>query len=235
MAENLMSVSEFTSPSREALTAALADFIQSELATAVAKRGHASLVVSGGSTPRPLFEALVQRQLPWKNITVTLADERWVDSTSKDSNEAMLRETLLHDAAVNANFIPLKNSAATAVAGLELCEQSITSIARPFDLVILGMGDDGHTASLFPGVAGSAFDTNKPDLCAAITPGTAPHERMSLTARAILDSRKILLHIVGDNKWRVYQQAMEKGAIDDLPVRVVLHQHKVPVDVYWSV
>ena len=82
MAENLMSVSEFTSPTREALTTALADFIQSELATAVAKRGHASLVVSGGSTPRPLFEVLAQRQLPWKNITVTLADERWVDSTS---------------------------------------------------------------------------------------------------------------------------------------------------------
>ena len=229
-----MSVSEFTSPTREALTTALADFIQSELATAVAKRGHASLVVSGGSTPRPLFEVLAQRQLPWKNITVTLADERWVDSTWKDSNEAMLRETLLQGAAAKARFISLKNSADTASAGEDDCEKSLASIVMPFDLIILGMGNDGHTASLFPKVAGAALDKNTSRLCASVQPVDAPHERISLTAGALLNCRRIILHIVGDSKWQVYQQAIEAGAIDDLPIRVVLHQDKVPVDVYWS-
>lgn len=229
-----MSITEYTNTTREELTSALVNFIEAELTAAVKSRGSASLVVSGGSTPRPLFQALAQRELPWENIAITLADERWVDTSSKDSNEAMLREILLQGAAANANFIPLKNSASTAVVGRDQCEQSLSNIAQPFDLVILGMGDDGHTASLFPGVAGSALDSNTPEHCAAITPQTAPHERMSLTARAILDSRKIVLHIVGENKWQVYQEAMLEGAIDDLPIRVVLHQNKVPVDVYWS-
>ena len=229
-----MSISEVKSTTQAELTLALADFIESELGAAVAKRGKASLVVSGGSTPRPLFEMLAKRSLPWKDISVTLADERWVDISSKDSNEAMLRATLLRGLAAEATFVPLKNSAETAAEGLALCEQSIANIPLPFDLVILGMGEDGHTASLFPGVSGSALDSNQAELCAAIQPPVAPHERMSLTASAILNSRKIILHIVGDKKWQVYREASSPGLADELPVRVVLHQQQVPVDVYWS-
>lgn len=234
LAKKIMSVSEFRRSTCEALTTELADVIETELTAAVESRGHASLVVSGGNTPRPLFKALAQRPLPWKNITITLADERWVDTESADSNEAMIRAVLLQGFATDAKFIPLKNSAATAIEGRSQCQMSLSKIASPFDLVILGMGDDGHTASLFPTVAGSALDSNKHELCASITPLTAPHERMSLSAWAILNSRRILLHIVGENKWQVYQKAMQKGLIDDLPIRVVLHQDKVPVDVYWS-
>jgi 6-phosphogluconolactonase len=229
-----MSVSEFRTTTQAELTLALADFVESELSTAVAKRGQASLVVSGGSTPKPLFEALSHRSLTWDKITITLADERWVDSSSKDSNEAMIRETLLCNTAAEANFVSLKNSAETAEQGQVLCEQAIADIELPFDLVILGMGEDGHTASLFPGVAGLALDSDKPELCAAIKPSAAPHERMSLTARAILNSQKIILHIVGDKKWQVYREANSPGLADELPIRVVLHQDKVPVDVYWS-
>jgi len=229
-----MSVLEYCSATQTELTLALADLIESELSAAVAKRGQASLVVSGGSTPKPLFEVLSQRLLPWSKITITLADERWVDTSSKDSNEAMIRETLIRNAAAEAIFVPLKNSAETAVEGLVLCQQSIAKIHRPFDLVILGMGEDGHTASLFPGVSGSALDSNKAELCAAIQPPTAPHERISLTARAILNSQKIILHIVGDKKWQVYRQASLPGLSDELPIRIVLHQQQVPIDVYWS-
>ena len=229
-----MSISEFRSATQAELTLALADFIESELSAAVAKRGQASLVVSGGSTPKSLFEALSHKSLPWDKITITLADERWVDVSSKDSNETMIRETLLCNAAAEAIFVPLKNSAETAVEGQALCQQSVANIHLPFDLVILGMGEDGHTASLFPGVSGSALDSGKPELCAAIKPPAAPHERMSLTARAILNSQKIILHIVGDKKWQVYREASSPGLPDELPIRVVLHQAQVPVDVYWS-
>lgn len=229
-----MSITEIITKTQAELTQTLADFVESELENAVALRGHASLVVSGGSTPKPLFTALSQRPLPWSQITVTLADERWVDVSSKDSNEAMIREVLLRDAAAEANFIPLKNSASSAIEGLDMCEQAMDNIPLPFDVVILGMGEDGHTASLFPGVSGSALNENKPELCAAIKPPLAPHERLSLTANAILKSRKIILHIVGEKKWQVYLDARKTGTLDAMPIRTVLHQNDIPVHVFWS-
>ncbi len=229
-----MSISEICRLSPTELIQVLLEEIVTSLTEAVRLRGSASLVVSGGSTPRPLFETLAQQSLPWPKITITLADERWVDTDSKDSNEAMLRQILLNGPAAKARLIPLKNSADTASSGISTCQSAIGDMSLPFDLVILGMGDDGHTASLFPGVSGSALDTDGSALCAAITPTTAPHERISLTAAALLNSQKIILHIVGENKWQVYQQAKSPGAVDDMPVRLVLRQNKVPVQVFWS-
>ncbi|MCP3689309.1 MAG: 6-phosphogluconolactonase [Gammaproteobacteria bacterium] len=229
-----MSISEICRPSPPELIQTLLAEIVACLTAAIRLRGTASLVLSGGNTPRPLFEALAQQNLPWAQITITLADERWVDTGSKDSNEAMLRQTLLCGPAAKARFIPLKNSADTACGGIATCQCALADISLPFDLIILGMGDDGHTASLFPGVSGSALDTDGTALCVSITPATAPHERISLTAAALLNSQTIFLHIVGDNKWQVYQQAKSPGAVDDMPVRTVLHQDKVPVQVFWS-
>ena len=229
-----MSITESRFHSTDELTIVLADFIETELKRAVVARGNASLVVSGGNTPRPLLETLSQRSLPWHKITITLADERWVDSSSAASNEAMIRETLLQDPAAEAHFIPLKNSAETAAEGQAMCQETFAGLTGPFDIVILGMGEDGHTASLFPGVSGSALDSNSTALCESIIPADAPHERMTLTARALLNSRKLILHIVGDSKWQVYQDAMSEGSADEMPIRIVLHQEKVPVLVYWS-
>ena len=229
-----MSITEYRASSTKTLINNLANFIEKELTEAVAARSCASLVVSGGSTPRPLFQELAQRQLPWNKITITLADERWVDVSSEDSNEAMVRENLLCGAASEAAFIPLKNTAESAAEGWEMCHETLTDQFDRFDLVILGMGEDGHTASLFPGVSGSALESNSRALCAAIIPPKAPHERLTLTARAILNSRKIVLHIVGDKKWQVYQDALIAGSADELPIRVVLDQDQAPVDVYWN-
>ena len=229
-----MRISEFCLSNEAELTLALADFIEAELTQAVVTRGNASLVLSGGSTPRPLFELLAQRQLPWHKISITLADERWVDTASDESNEAMIRAVLLQGYAAVAKFIPLKNDADTAVSGHAYCEKLLDHIPKPFDLIILGMGNDGHTASLFPEVAGPALDNKNPQLCMPIQPRDAPHERISLTAAALLNSRRIVLHIVGERKWQVYQEAVRQGTVDEMPVRVVLHQNTVPVDVYWS-
>ncbi len=229
-----MSITEISKSTPAELVKALLGEIEASLSEAVKQRGLASLVVSGGNTPRALFEALSQRELPWSQITITLADERWVDISSEASNEAMVRKTLLQGPASEANFMPLKNTAETAAEGQQMCHEIFSSLPGPFDLVILGMGDDGHTASLFPGVSGSALNSNSIALCESITPPDAPHERMTLTAKALLNSRKLILHIVGDSKWQVYQNALSEGSADQMPIRIALHQDKVPVDVYWS-
>ncbi len=109
-------------------------------------------------------------------------------------------------------------------------------MAKPFDVVILGMGDDGHTASLFPGATNlfPALDMKSGHLCMGMTPLTAPLDRITLTLPALLNSRQIFLHLVGEGKRAVYQQAQEGDDVNEMPVRSVLHQNKTPVDVFWS-
>ncbi len=225
-----MSVAEFKLDSESDLVRMLADRIEAELTDAVAARGRASLVLSGGNTPKPLLIELAGRSLPWSQITVTLADERWVEADSEDSNEAMVRSYLLKGPAAEADFLPLKNSAATARLGCQTCEDAIAGLLLPIDVVILGMGEDGHTASLFPGVDSRALDPHFDQNCWAVLADKAPHERITLTAAALLNSRHILLHITGEKKWSVYQQA----AAVDYPVGIFLGQNKVPISVFWS-
>lgn len=220
----------------QALIEALADSIAADLHHAVETRGQASLVVSGGHTPVPLFKELSLEPVPWPSVWVTLADERWVPPDSPDSNEALVRQSLLTGPAAHAHFVGLKNASQTPGQGEAGCSESLKPVPRPFDVVILGMGDDGHTASLFP-KAPQLTDAIDPDgraTCMAIDPVTASHPRMTLTLAALLDSRRIILHIVGDNKWQVYKKACAPGPVSEFPIRSVLQQTKVPVDVYWS-
>ncbi len=196
--------------------------------------------MSGGSTPKPLFQALCGRHIPWSKVTLTLADERWVDPAASDSNEKMVRDCLLQEEAVAARFIPLKNSAASAKEGVARCREDLSVFCRPFDLLLLGMGDDGHTASLFPGAAELAAGLDLAgDVgdCLAVTPPSAPHDRISLSAKRLLDSREIILLITGETKWRVYRDALaETGeqAIAEKPVGAILHQQQAPVKVFWA-
>jgi len=219
-----------------ALAEQLAEQVIAGLRAAIAARGAASLVVSGGRTPLALFEALGSKQLLWERVWITLADERWVPLDSPDSNERVVREQLLVGVAQAARFVPLKNSAATPEQGVPAVAAAVAEMPRPFDVVILGMGEDGHTASWFPQSQqlAAALHPNSAALCAAVHPVTAPHPRMTLTLPALLASRRIVVHISGDAKWRVYQQACQGGPIEELPIRAVLRQTEVPVDVYWS-
>jgi 6-phosphogluconolactonase len=143
-------------PDCASLVRSLADEIAGWLGEAVAARGAASLVVPGGSTPGPLFDALAGKELLWSAITVTLNDERWVDPADPASNERLVRERLLTGCAAEAGFVGLKTAAATARDGLAEVEARLAAIARPFDVMLLGMGADSHTASLFPGSAALA-------------------------------------------------------------------------------
>ena len=229
-------VHEHRFPDREALAAALAGEIKVDLEEAIAARGAASLVVSGGKTPARLFAQLRDEKIDWTRTWVTLADERWVETTSEDSNERFVRENLLVGPAGAAHFVGLKNPAPTPEAGADWATRALTRVPHPFDVVLLGMGGDGHTASLFPGsmALARALDPAAPPTCIAVNALVAPHARVSLNLAALLDSRRVVLHIEGDAKWAVYQRARAPGTPAELPVRSSLQQKEVPVDVYWS-
>jgi 6-phosphogluconolactonase/glucosamine-6-phosphate isomerase/deaminase len=134
----------------ETLSATLANQIAASLAAAVGARGVASLVVSGGRTPVRLFEILRTLPLEWARVCIALADERWVDPQDAASNEHLVRDVLLKDRAAAARFHGLKNAAPTPDLGAVSAWETFARVPRPFDAVLLGMGDDGHTASLFP-------------------------------------------------------------------------------------
>lgn len=229
-------IHEHRFPDSLALAHALSGEVKVDLEEAIAARGVASLVVSGGRTPIQLFQQLRAERLDWSKIWVTLADERWVDTTSDASNERLVREHLLVDAASAAHFVGLKNPAPTPEAGADWATRAIKRVPRPYDLVMLGMGEDGHTASLFPGSLALArgLDMSAPAGCIAVNALTAPHARISLNLRALLDARRIVLHIEGAAKWQVYQRARAPGPAAELPVRAILQQKEVPVDVFWA-
>jgi len=223
-------------PDAAALTAALAADIAAALEEGLAAGRAVSLVVPGGHTPAPVFEALSSTDLDWDDVWVTLTDERWVDSASDKSNEHLVRQHLLRNAAAKAHLIGLKNKAADPKAGAHASWSAVAEAPRPFDFVLLGMGDDGHIASLFP---------NSPDLevgldlkqhpgCIAMTGASEPRARLSLNLRALVDSRRIAIMIVGASKWETYQRARTAGSIVDMPVRALSLQQNVPVTVYWS-
>ena len=225
-----------TFPDQQTLVSALAEHLAAALRRDIAAQGRASLAVSGGSTPLPLFERLSELDIPWRQVLITLADERWVDAASPDSNEALARRYLLRNRAAAATFIGLKTAAATAAAGAAACEARLAALPLPFTAVILGMGNDGHTASLFPCAPqlAEAADLRCGRRCAAIRPQTAPHERISLTLPALLDAREIILHITASEKKIVLEQALSAGPPEALPVRFSLRQQAAPVAVYWS-
>jgi len=223
-------------PTSEQLVAALAERIAGLLGEALRERHQATLAVSGGSTPIPLFARLAEMELAWDKVTISLVDERWVDVSSPDSNENLVRCHLLQKKAATARFIGMKNEAATADGGADACEQRLNEIPRPYDCLILGMGNDGHTASLFPEAANlaAAVALDSGRSCMAIRPPAAPHGRMTLTLPAILASRQLILHLQGEEKKKVLARAQEEGDADAMPISYILRQKTTPLAVYWS-
>ena len=221
---------------RRQLVAGLVHDIALVLSLAIEKNGRASLIVSGGSTPKPLFDRLSELDIDWQKVVITLVDERWVEPDSPGSNERLVRRHLLKNRAGSAVFIGLKNAAPTAAAGQKECERVLQQVPRPFDLVILGMGNDGHTASLFPGFSrlAEAVAMDSGNICLPVSPPAASHERMTLTLPVILAGRQIFLHIVGPKKKEALAAALAEGTAAEMPIRYILRQSQVPVTVFWA-
>ncbi|WP_392560538.1 6-phosphogluconolactonase [Orbus mooreae] len=221
--------------SSDELTQNMVKHIVAALNKGIAERGMASIAVSGGKTPIPLFKLLSQQELPWSKVYITLVDDRWVDDTDDASNEKLVLSYLLQNQAKLANFIGLKNSAATPFEGELEAQQKLAEVPMPFDVVILGMGEDGHTASLFPHAKNLAagLDMHSGKLVMDMTPLTAPLDRITLTLPAILNSQNIYLHLVGESKKVVLDKATQGKDITDMPIRAVLQQDKVKVIGFW--
>lgn len=223
-------------PDAEAMSQELAAQIAATLAAAIGARGLASLVVSGGRSPVRMFEILRAQSLDWSRVCVALADERWVNPEDAASNEHLVRNVLLKDHAAAARFLGLKNRAPTPDLGAVSAWETFARVPRPFDAVVLGMGDDGHTASLFPRSPNlpSALNPAAAAGCIGMWSPTAPQARLSLNLTALLDSRRIVLLIIGESKRSTYAAACAPGPVEDMPVRAVLRQSRTPVDVMWS-
>jgi 6-phosphogluconolactonase len=210
-------------PGSAAMADAAAQAIAAQLAAGLAARGRAALVATGGRSPGPVYDRLKNADLDWPHVAVTLSDERHVDVDSPNANVRQLRERLFVGAAASARYLPLTDYAEPALRAL-----------MPFDAVMLGMGEDGHIASLIPGspVMAEAMDPDGKALVAESPAGfgSPPVARITLTLTALLQSRAIFVLMAGEAKRLVIAEALA-GA--DLPVRPILQQDRTPVRVFW--
>jgi 6-phosphogluconolactonase len=220
-----------------ATPAAIAAHIAQALRAAIAARGQASLAVSGGKSPIPMFEALREQDLDWAKVTVVLVDERVVPRDHEASNTALVAHHLLQGQAAAARFLPFFRELAPQFNAEVLdalvldASDRITDLPWPLDVAVLGMGEDAHTASLFPGAPGFARAIATEQRLAWVVPDTAPHARISFTLSALLAARELVLSIAGENKLAVYRRAAEK-ADETLPISLVLNQSTTPVSVW---
>ncbi len=220
-------------PDTGVLTKAVHDRIVAGLTGAIEERGNATLVLSGGSTPVRVYGLLADAKLDWGRVTVTLADERWVEPGDERSNAGLLARSLFAGSARAARFIPLYHGTSPEE-DARAASAALADLPLPFDIVLLGMGEDGHTASLFPGGDRlmDALADDGPDLVLPISAPGAAEPRLTLTLRALADARNLLLMFIGDKKSAVFDRARMSGTAADLPVRAFLHHAEATMDVY---
>jgi len=208
------------------LANAFAQWTARLLQNSVDERGEALLIVSGGTTPARYFATLATQPIDWTRVTVAPADERRVPDDSPRSNARLIRETLLRDRAAAARFAPLADSRLSPDQELAAANARIADLPLPADLVVLGMGEDGHTASWFPGAdnLAEAINPGARALVVPITAPGAPEPRLTLSARVILRARALALQIEGPGKLATLDRALESGPVEQMPVRVALRE-----------
>ncbi len=221
----------------ETLAGALARAVANDLRAALRERDFASVALSGGNTPKAFMQALALQPLDWSRVVATLVDERWVPESNRRSNAALLRAHLLQGPAASARFLPLYRDTPEPDAALAELEHDLAALPSPFDALVLGMGDDGHTASFFPG--GDHLDEAlNPETSALVLPMRAPgagEPRVTLTLPPILAARHLYLHAEGAGKRQVLRHAISgEGEGVAYPVRHVLQHARYPVQVYWA-
>lgn len=199
----------------------LAEDVASWLRAAITKKGFAVLAVSGGSTPQLFFAALSQIDLEWSKVQITLVDERQVPEDNARSNAKLVKDALLQSHAAAAQFIPL-------------FENPNAENVQHFTVVILGMGNDGHTASFFPGAdhLKAALDLYTTEMIIEINAPGAGEPRLTFTLPRLLAAAHLCLHIQGAEKQQILEQALAGDNEFEMPVRAVLNSAK-PLTLYW--
>jgi 6-phosphogluconolactonase len=218
------------------LAEALATQVAAALAEAVSARGEAAIAVSGGSTPKAFFKALSAKDIDWKKIVITLVDERFVPPENDRSNHSLVSANLLQDKAAVAKFLPLYHAVADAEDAAFAATSDAKRLPRPFDVVILGMGGDGHTASFFPhgNNLARALDLSGPRGVLTMQAEGAGEERLTFSFASLSDARFLVLHIEGQGKKDVLEAAKAGSDETDMPIRAVLNRAASPLQIFWA-
>lgn len=217
-------------------TAAAAGLLAGLVGDALDKRpdAEASLIVSGGSTPGPCFDLMSAIALDWSRVTVLPSDERWVPASDSDSNERLIRQHLLKDKAEHGRFLSFFHQGIEATEAPEVIRQDLSKLAQPFSAALLGMGEDGHFASLFPDFDGlkQALDPLGKEACVMVQTAGSPHLRISLTLSTLLNTTSIVLLIFGEAKRVVFDTAFRGGSA--FPIESLLRHTRCPLTVIWA-
>lgn len=218
---------------RKELAVWLSNYIAEKLQAAIDSNGSASIAVSGGSTPKLLFAELAKQIIDWPNVTITLVDERWVPDTNERSNAKLVKQNLLVDHASSAKFMPLFDD--TIKIDKVESNDSLFKKLLPFDVVILGMGNDGHTASFFPGGSKlrEATDPATDKVLIDMEAEGAGEPRVTFTLPVLTSAKHLILHIEGEDKKQVLFEATNAGDLNELPIRHVLKARK-DLKVVWA-
>jgi 6-phosphogluconolactonase len=221
----------------DALAQAVAGAVRQAVEEGTQRRGTASLVVTGGSTPALYYPRVAALPLSWERVWITLSDERWVGPDDADSNERLVRESLLRGPAAAARFVPLKTAAGDPRLGCAEAAQRLRQVPHPYDLVLLGVGADSHIASLFPGAPelDAALDPAFAQPCCAVTPpaGIKPAlARLSLSFEELLDSRRIVIAARGADKRDALLRAAAGRWPQRSPLAELARRARQPVDFY---
>lgn len=218
----------------DALAAALAQSVAEAMRAAIKSRGRARLAVPGGTTPGPFLTALGGADVNWDRVAVTLTDERWVPVSSPRSNQGLLSKTLFSGPAAAAEFVPLYGATAEPANAMDAINTALARIVLPLDVIVLGMGEDMHTASLFPGAdrLAAALAPDAPAAMVMRAPG-AEEPRVTLTAPVIAAAGKAILLIRGQAKLDALDRAMQAAGPQDAPVRVALDRAG-PTEIWFA-
>jgi 6-phosphogluconolactonase len=219
---------------RGELATTLAEDIAAALARAIARRGTAFLAVSGGRTPAEMFAALSNAKIDWTNVVLTLIDERNVPETSPRSNAALVRSHLLQNRAAAARFVPLYQGAQTVGPAAARASKALEALPWPLDVAVLGVGDDGHTASFFPDATNleSLLEPASTALVMPVSAESAGEPRLTLSLARIVEAGWIAVEVEGDNKKAVLEAAL--AAEGNRPISAVFRQGRKPIDIYWA-
>lgn len=213
------------------LAEGLAKDVAGRLNAAIAAKGQATLVVSGGRSPVAFFAALLKQPLDWSKVLVTLADERWVPVEHADSNAGLLKRHLLTGPAAKARFLSLYRAAGSLEAAAQEADRALAELPG-IDVLVLGMGDDGHTASLFPNSPNLAegLDPNSPRRCLPMLAPSVPYQRLSMTRALLARAGFTALSVQGPGKLATLRAALAGDDQAEMPIRAFLQD---PLDIYW--
>lgn len=209
----------------------LANDVAEQLRTAISARGEATLVVSGGRSPVAFFQQLAKQGLDWSRVTITLADERWVPVEHADSNAGLLKQHLLQGPAAKAKFLSLYSAAANLEDAAEQADRLLGELPG-IDVLVLGMGDDGHTASLFPD-SPNLHDALAPDgtrRCWPMLAPTVPHQRLTMSRALLATANYTVLSISGSSKLTTLSAALASDDVAAMPIRAFLQP---TLEIYW--